>query len=451
VHYYIIWLNDMIKKLIKYINEIEPALPQFEQEYMEAYYLSDLRQIKTVLIMTVFLHFLWMFKETFIMADSSMWLYGLLFFRAAIVIFSLLFIYFQKRKKIQILNKKFLLFIAVIIVLHQSTTLISRSYDYPFTSLTSVVLILFLYFIFPFSLPMRGGLAIAMSVFEISYIVIYKTYPAGGKFTVIVTIILTNIISIFFSSRFYSGRRKNYMDFIILKKTKEKMDRMYKTVAHDIRAPFSGLISYSDLLDSAIASGDKEKINDISVKMKELISKTYFLTENLLEWAGRENLHSSAFRSNFRIADTVNDAVELFIPIISQKEIRLKVDLDDSIFIKDDSRALQAVIRNIIHNASKFTPEKGIIRIKSKKLHKAIVIEVFNSGIPIEKHIIEGAKNRSSGIFPYNNLNQIEHGMGLGICFNLAKKNNWKFSISPHRGRGTMAHIVINPLMKEDK
>jgi len=218
-------------------------------------------------------------------------------------------------------------------------------------------------------------------------------------------------------------------------------------VAHDIRAPFSGLISYCDLLDSAIANGDKEKIQDISLKIKELISRTYFLTENLLEWAGRETLYSNAFKSQFSVADTVNDAIELFNPKISQKNIRLKVEIDDNLFIIDDSRALQAVIRNIIHNAAKFTPEKGNINIKTKKLHKSIVIEVFNSGTPIDPEIIQEAKNRSSGMFPDKKYNCSRTGMGLGICFNLAVKNKWSFNISPYRQKGTMVHLVINPLI----
>jgi signal transduction histidine kinase len=436
----------MIKMILNKIDQIEPLLPLYEPEYRKAHYYTDLKLITVVLVVICLMNLLWLFKDKFVMLTATHQLYGLFLFRAAFIAASIVFIYFQKNRTDLIINIKLLFFVALILVMHQSVTLVFRPLTYPFTSMTSVLLILCLYLIFPFSLKTSMALAIPMSVFEIMYVAVFKDYPSGGKFTVISAIIFINLISIFFSARFYTGRRKHFMNYMHLKKAKLTMDKMYKTIAHDIRAPFSGLISYSDLLISAVNSGDKEKIKDISEKIQEVILKTYFLIENLLEWAGRETIARSSSRSQFIINDAVNDAVELFMPLIIKKEISLNLELNGNIIVNEDSRGLNAVIRNLVHNAIKFTNEKGQISINTKKIEEAIVIEIFNSGTLIDPDIVKNAMDVLTGKSEDVNSSS---GMGLGICFDIANRNNWEISISPFRNIGTVAQIAIIPLIEE--
>lgn len=441
----------MISKIKELIYRMEPVLPQHEEEYRKAYYYSDLKQVTIALIIFSVAFIFWMIKET-LMGGELFFIIATVISRLAVIVMTIIFLIRQKRSLEAVINERLLFFIVLFILIQQLLTMVARPVNYSFTSFTSFLLIFFFYFVVTFSLPVRLGLSVILTAFDLFFILFYKEYQYGGKFTIVVTYITINIMSTVYSSRINTTRRKNYLDFIRLKNAKEKMDAMYRSVAHDIRAPFSGLISYSDILNSLTmknAAKGSERIRDVSAKMRELIYKTYFLTENLLEWAGSETINSKSKKSRFILEDSIRDSVDLFMPMIEQKKIDLVINSSQKITLNEDTRAFNALVRNLVHNAAKFTPVNGKISVSVIRSKNSVMLEIFNSGRPISVKTAEESRKRSSGIMPDSKPGRIICGMGLGICYNLAKKNSWGFSIAPIKGRGTLVRIIIKHPDKE--
>jgi signal transduction histidine kinase len=82
--------------------------------------------------------------------------------------------------------------------------------------------------------------------------------------------------------------------------------------------------------------------------------------------------------------EAAQGALQICEPEIQAKHHRLNVALDASehIVVGDIAR-LQQVLWNLLKNASKFTPEGGEIRVRSRNEGSLILVEITDTGIGI--------------------------------------------------------------------
>jgi signal transduction histidine kinase len=71
--------------------------------------------------------------------------------------------------------------------------------------------------------------------------------------------------------------------------------------------------------------------------------------------------------------------LDRFSPIISHKGLKLKADLSSSKKFSGDKEALYTALKNMIDNATKFTPEDGHINVKMFQDEEYLHISVTNS------------------------------------------------------------------------
>ncbi|MFZ4618552.1 MAG: sensor histidine kinase, partial [Rectinemataceae bacterium] len=266
------------------------------------------------------------------------------------------------------------------IVLHQLATLVSRPLDYAFTSYTSLVFVFILYFMFPFGLVTRA--ALTLSVGEIVFVLLFKEYEPGGKFTLVIAHIFANLLGAFWSASANTIKRKSYLDFIVLKKAKARIDFMYRVPSHDVRAPFSALISQSGLLKQSLDTGNYPKSQELAASMGAMIQQSYLMTENLLEWGGRVGKQARAKQVQVDLVELVSDTVAMFRPLLEQKGLHLEMRLERRATLRLDARAFQVIIRNLVHNACKYSPEGSELRLSMTRGTELISIELFNQGKP---------------------------------------------------------------------
>ncbi len=192
----------------------------------------------------------------------------LIIVRRLIIVFAGVLLLVQRNTVEPVLNRPLMLAVAVSLAFNQVMTTLERPIDYSFTSFTSMIALFVLYFAFPFRFSTRLFLSLAMSLAELFYIMKFKQYAASGKFTVLATYLSFNSIFSFWSISNNTMRRKNFMDMRLLREAKEHSEFQYRTLSHDIRAPFAGLLLESDRLDEALKTENRSEARSISVAMR---------------------------------------------------------------------------------------------------------------------------------------------------------------------------------------
>ena len=131
-------------------------------------------------------------------------------------------------------------------------------------------------------------------------------------------------------------------------------------VSHEIQSPLTSISGFAALLksDSLTKEQRAHYIEVIETESKRLSN----LSDNLLKLSALESENVPLLLSDFRLDKQIEHAILILEPQWIEKNIDIDVECE-KISIHGDEDLLSQVWINLIHNAVKFTPEKGFIKI----------------------------------------------------------------------------------------
>lgn len=207
----------------------------------------------------------------------------------------------------------------------------------------------------------------------------------------------------------------------------EKMRRSFiANISHELRSPMTSINGFlSGILDGTIP---KEKtayyLNIVHDEIKRLIR----LINDLLDLARLESGEFSLTIGVFDINELIRQRIIKFEDKINKKKINVDVVLTgNKIKVKGDRDRIDQVITNLVDNAIKFTPEGGVIEIRTTIKEDRLLVSVYNNGPAIPKdeiafiwdrfHKVDKARSKGGGT-----------GLGLSIVrqiINQHKQTVW--------------------------
>lgn len=121
--------------------------------------------------------------------------------------------------------------------------------------------------------------------------------------------------------------------------------------------------------------------------------------------------------------------------LLQQKEIQLKLSLEDAHILGDEDQLKQVLI-NLITNAYKFTPEFGVVHITSITPHHQVQLSVHDNGIGVEKEHLSKLFHRFYRVDPSRHQTE-GSGIGLTIVKQIIDLHHGKIEVSSQVGVGT--------------
>ncbi len=193
-------------------------------------------------------------------------------------------------------------------------------------------------------------------------------------------------------------------------------NQFVNAVSHDLRTPLTTILGYTEFLEDglggALSSGQADFVRQIQLATARLGR----LVDDLLDFA---RLESGTFRLSVAQADLVakvNEIAEGLRPLAGEARVALAVEVaEDSLELPMDAQRIGQVLTNLIHNAIKFTPEGGRVRVRAYKADDHAVCEVQDTGIGI-------AKDDMARLF--RQFSQLEGGRqkgGTGLGLSIAR------------------------------
>jgi signal transduction histidine kinase len=109
-----------------------------------------------------------------------------------------------------------------------------------------------------------------------------------------------------------------------------------------------------------------------------------------------------------------------------------------------DRNYLSLILRNLVNNAIKFTPENGKVLIEAKHCDNQIKLCVEDDGIGMSKEDIEKLFNFDKPFTKRGTMD--ERGSGLGLLFvkEYTERCGGTFSITSEKGKGSRFCITLN-------
>lgn len=209
------------------------------------------------------------------------------------------------------------------------------------------------------------------------------------------------------------ANEKQMQELKILNNTK---DKFFNIIAHDLRNPFSGILTLTDVIESKLLKDKKEEIPELlqcNQIIKTAAKSAYGLLENLMQWAKSQTGELNVYCSNISIKEIIVEAISVINGNAFLKNITIENNAIENDLVYADEQLVKTILRNLLTNAVKFTHHSGKIIVTASKRDDFLEISIQDTGIGIEPENI-GKIFRIDSKFSKPGTDK-EKGTGLGL------------------------------------
>lgn len=215
-------------------------------------------------------------------------------------------------------------------------------------------------------------------------------------------------------------------------------DKFFSIISHDLRGPLNSLTSFSGLLINHTDSLSKEEIKMLAQDLDKSLKNLFALLENLLEWS-RSQTGQIEFRSDkFDLATLLEENKELLKAQANNKKITIENTCHQEQPIYAHRNSVNTVVRNLISNAIKFTPEGGTITLGIKPQQDHVVVSIADNGVGMSKDIVAKLFRIDTKHTTKGTANEKGTGLGLILCKEFIEKNGGRIWVESEEGKGSV-------------
>lgn len=187
-------------------------------------------------------------------------------------------------------------------------------------------------------------------------------------------------------------------------------DKLFSIVTHDIKTPLNSIQGYLELL-AEVHLSDEERLL-LKQQLLEITKNTSSMLTNVLSWSKTQLEGSHAELVPVNIKQTLANGLNIEHTNAKRKGVTLDVSCEESVTIMADQNMFELVMRNLVNNAIKFTPQDGVVSVATKLEDQRCLIIVKDTGLGISEAQQEKLfKLKASSTYGTNN----ERGIGLGL------------------------------------
>lgn len=213
-----------------------------------------------------------------------------------------------------------------------------------------------------------------------------------------------------------------------LQRLQKDQQQIFAVMSHDLRSPFNGILGLSRLLHQKADSLSPERLAQMADGILESSLKVYQLLDEILQWS-RSQLGAVQVELNATPLDPlVTETLDWMTESFKLKNLNVRHDTNENLVVMADVNVTKTIIRNLLANAVKYTPEQGDIHIESEVTDGEARLIVTNSGEGIPANITEelfhdcvASQSGTHGESGY--------GLGLSLCGDFARKQKGYLSL----------------------
>jgi signal transduction histidine kinase len=215
-------------------------------------------------------------------------------------------------------------------------------------------------------------------------------------------------------------------------------------VSHDMRTPVNTLISFIDLLEDDAISPDKLQV--YAGELKNQLTHTSVLMENLLNWASSQMKGFTPKIETVDVKNSIDETVSVLQQQAAYKNIRITNHALAGNNAAADQHMLALVIRNLVSNAIKFTPENGSVDISAFVKNNTVQISIGDSGtgMPASKVAsFNDAEYLHSLDSKRGTQGETGTGLGLMLCKTFIALMKGSISAESKEGKGSVFTVLL--------
>jgi ligand-binding sensor domain-containing protein/signal transduction histidine kinase len=218
-------------------------------------------------------------------------------------------------------------------------------------------------------------------------------------------------------------------------------DKLFSIIAHDLRGPLNSLQGIMSLLDPKILTS--EDLAGMKSNLSARIESIAGVMDNLLQWAKSQMKGERVKPEMVKLENVMQEMMKLFTPLADSKNVTLTNSVHAGLLAFADINQLRAILRNLISNAIKFTPEGGRVEVAAAGNQQTVTISVTDTGIGISPEKASGLFSITTNVSTTGTAGETGVGLGLLLVKEFAEKNKGRVWVESNKEAGTTFHVSL--------
>lgn len=212
--------------------------------------------------------------------------------------------------------------------------------------------------------------------------------------------------------------------------------RFIADAAHELRSPLTAMSLQAERLGAADMPGEaRARLAALSAGLR----RTRALLEQLLTLA-RTHEPSATSHEAVPLEQVIREVLEDLVPLSEEKRIDLGVIGDVAATVSGSRLDIKVLVRNLVDNAIRYTPEGGKVDITVRRAQAQVVLQVDDTGPGIP------AAERERVFDPFYRIlgnGEIGSGLGLAIARTVADSIGARIELCDASGERGGLRVVV--------
>jgi len=225
-------------------------------------------------------------------------------------------------------------------------------------------------------------------------------------------------------------------------------DKLFSIIAHDLKSPFNALLGLSNLLEKEVNQEkvNVERIRDFSKMIHTSAGKSFDLLVNLLEWSRLQSERIVINPEPLNLSELIIHNVDIGQTVAMNKNILLEYTTPGSYLIVSDRAIINTILRNLIGNAIKYTPQSGYIAVSLIQKNGMYLVSVRDSGTGIDAEKLEKLFMLDTIQSTPGTADEKGTGLGLVLCKDFINKLGGDIWVESAYGHGATFTFSLKDL-----
>ncbi|MGB5636101.1 MAG: HAMP domain-containing sensor histidine kinase, partial [Waterburya sp.] len=206
----------------------------------------------------------------------------------------------------------------------------------------------------------------------------------------------------------------------------QRLRQFTTDASHELRSPLMAISTNAEVAltySEGMRASDGEKFQAISMAIEQMSQ----LTEDLLLLTRTDKVFNFESKK-IDLTTLLTDLVVLYKPQAQTKQIKLKAEIKNNLWLIGDEAKLARAFTNLIQNAIQYTPAEGEVEVSCNRIGRELLITIEDTGIGIAPEHLDLVFDRLWRAD--RSRSYYEGGSGLGLAITQAIIHNHKGTIS---------------------
>ncbi|MHB8268176.1 sensor histidine kinase [Bradyrhizobium sp.] len=215
-------------------------------------------------------------------------------------------------------------------------------------------------------------------------------------------------------------------------------------MSHELRTPLNAIIGFSEVMGSGMfGTLGSEKYAEYC---HDILTSGHYLLEVINDILDMSKIEAGRMKLDLEtldLAQTLAESLRVVSGRADDKHLTLDTDIEGTVPVLADRRAVKQIIVNLLSNAVKFTPDGGKVTVRCRRRRNTVVLLIADTGIGIAPESLRRLGKPFEQV--ESQLTKTYHGSGLGLAIakSLANLHGGSMKLRSTLGVGTVVCVSL--------